>query len=273
MPIRYGPKARTQQTKKKGWPSKTRSTPWRKGTTRPMTLKGISSGVAKSPTTHRFTRWTPQIDVTSYDSGGGVVGFKIVSDDSGPTGPINIGNQQTDGGGALNYQIGGAAQFQLSDLPSVGDFTALFDHYAVEQVDFEINCLQNAAGATSNATSMPTITYVPDFDDATVPTGASVISAYQRAKTWTFKGSGNPLKFSIKPRVAIPVYNGMTSAYAAGPDGANLNLAYTGVPHYGLKFWLRNLTVGQGGGTGGAMLGQAHLTFKMKYHLKFLDPK
>lgn len=257
---------------RKGWPSKTRSYSWRKGSARPAeTLTGMRAGVTKTSTVHRFTRWGAKMSVTNYDLGGGVTEFRVLADDGGVTVPLTIGNTAVDttSPGAQQYKFGGAMEWSLNDLPSNTDFTNLFDRYEIEQVDIEINDLHNSSTGTNGITAMPTITYVPDFDDSAVPANASIVSQYQRAKTWTFRGDGKPLKISIKPRVQVPVYRaGMTSAYSAGVSGTKVDLAYPDVPHYGLKMWFENCHSGTS-----PVVGQTNLTFKIKYHLKFLDPR
>lgn len=253
---------------KKGWPSKTRSFPWRKGSARPaMALSGMKRGVSSAASVHRFTRWASTTEVDVYDVGGGAITSRVTNEDAGTTTAIVVGGPTVNGpgGAASGYQLGGAISFQLNNVPAYTDFTGLFNHYTIEQVDIEVDCLSNSAGLSSGQV-MPTITYVPDFDDASVPTTGASISEYQRAKTWTFRGSGHPLKFSIKPRTAITVFrSAVTSAYAAGAEGTSLNLGYVDVPHYGIKFWLDNMQASSGAGV--------QLRFKMKYHLKFQDPK
>lgn len=260
---------------KKGWPSKTRTYSWRTGSARPAeALKGATVGVRKAANVHRFTRWTPQVNIVNYDVGGGVHGITLITDDTVPTQPLALTAMTPDGTGSSagsqsTFQYGGAVAFQLSDLPGVTDFTKLFDHYEIEQVDFEVNCLTNSYSGGALQTIAPTLTYVPDFDDDTLPSDASEISQYQRAKTWTFRSTSMPLKFSVKPRVAIPI-NAAGAAYAAGPAGVSINMANAAVPHYGLKFWVRGAQSGVGGSI---QQGQHNLSWKMKYHLKFRDPK
>lgn len=232
-------------------------------------LKGIRVGVSKAPISHRFTRWAPTFLLETQSAGGGVYTVSATNQDGGGTTvPFTLSAATAD---VVNgAQFGAGVDWTLGDLPAKSDFTSLFDHYSIEQVDVEIDCLQNsAASGASGATvtsAMPSITYVPDFDDSAAPASANEINEYQRAKVWTFRGSGKPLKFSIKPRTALTVYQGITSAYAAGPENVSLNLAYPDVPHYGLKFWVNNM---EATGTNGADT----LRVKMRYHLRFTDPK
>lgn len=270
---RTGPKSRGRAGKK-GWPSKTRSMPWRSGSSRPtLALSGIKAGLRAPTSVHRFTRWSSTVNCGLTSTVGGVYTMNASNQDAGTSTPVAFGTPTANTGGAggnQGYQVGAGMQFLLTDVPSYTDFTSLFDHYTIEQVDVEIDCLLNsAAGASSTVTSgintalMPSVTYVPDFDDSSPPTTGASISEYQRAKTWTFRGSGKPLTFSIKPRTAVQIFRGVTSAYAAGAENTAINLAYNDVPHYGVKLWFDNVT------------SDIDQTFRvrLKYHLKFQDPK
>lgn len=231
-------------------------------------------GVPRTSNVHRFTRWAGTVILRTADVGGGVQ--QAISDvDAGSTNPITVGNTSDEPLTGFGVQFGGAAQFRLDNLPQYTDFTALYDHYAIEQVDVEMDCLANSAPTSNdpnfptNQGKMPSITYVPDFDDANVPVTASNINEYQRAKTFTFRGSGKPLKFSIKPRTAVTIYrSGVTSAYAPAAEGMPLDLGYIDIPHYGFKFWINNMPAAVDN-----LSGPAPIRVKLRYHLKFLDPR
>lgn len=272
MPVRVGPKSR--KSAKKGWPSKTRSYPWRKGTSRPAeALMRVTRGVSKAATVHRFTRQGAGLTLQNYDAGGGVNGFRVITDDAGAATPLTIGSVGVDGASNFAWQMGGAFMFTLADVCNATDFTALFDHYEIEQVDIEFDCNHNVATNPTGQSSMPTINYVPDFDDSALPTIAKDISQYQRAKQWTFRGSGKPLKVSIKPRVAVPIYTESgPAAYGTGVSGMKLNLEAPQIPHYGMKFWLSGMSVDPTV-TGLDRTGQCSIRIKCTYHLRFLDPK
>lgn len=272
MPKARGSVKSRRSGTKKGWPSKTRSYPWRTGSARPvLALSGVKAG-RKTPTSiHRFTRWCSTINVGLTSLGGGVANVSAVVLDGGTTNPINVGALATTFGSS-NFSFGGTAQFSLGNVPSSTDFSTLFDHYTLEQVDVEIDCLQNTTAALPGTlVEMPSIMYVPDFDDAALPSSGSQINEYQRARTWTFRGDGKPLKFSIKPRTAIQVFrSAVTTAYAAGAEGTPLNIGYTDVPHYGFKFWVDNMALLP---TVTSAFDSPVLRVKMKYHMKFQDPK
>lgn len=274
MPRSGGPKSRPSSKTSRSWSTKSRK-PFSRSRRPALGLKAMVTSVRAPSSVHRFTRWasTQQVDL---DSAGGANIPRVQPNNTGEgtSQPITVSSASTPGPNLMGFSFAGSVQFMLTDLPAVSDFTSLFDHYTIEQVDVEVDCLQNTAQLQYGGNSgscMPSIIYVPDFDDAALPATGAALAEYQRAKTWTFKGSGKPLKFSIKPRTALTVYRtGVTSAYAAGPESTSLNLAYNDVPHYGIKFWLDNVMPDGNSGTGGS---GTVFRVKMKYHLKFLDPK
>lgn len=274
MPKRTSVKTYKPRTKK-GWPSKTRTYPWRAGGPRPavLALGGIKAGLTNPSSVHRFTRWSSTMVLDLAPPVAGVYAPRVSNQDAllGTTYPFTLSSASgpnLPSGTGENW--GGSIKFQLSDLPKYTDFTSLFDHYTIEQVDIEMDLIQNSANLNHGGVggTMPSITYVPDFDDNNVPADGSALSQYQRSRTFTFRGSGKPLKFSIKPRVATTVYRtAITSAYAAGAENTPLNLTYTDVPHYGVKFWFDNWPVSADGTIG------AQLRVRMRYHLKLQDPQ
>lgn len=265
--VRTSPKAYASR-----WRARTaaprRKAPRRSGP-RAATTSGMRPGVSNAPYKHKFTRWGNTMDVVSYNALG-ASNIQVNVDSGGQTTPLTVGSWSLDTSGVnLSNQFGGAFQFQLEDLPSYQDFTALFDQYRIDQVDIEVSNVHNSSTGTDAQQQMPTIIWAPDFDDAQVPTLASRLSERQRAKQWTFRGSGVPLKFSIKPRIAQPAYrDALTSPYVVGPP-AFLNASYTDVPHFGVKFWMQNCYASAVPGG----KGETHFRIKCKYHLSFKDPQ
>lgn len=267
MPIRKG-SPKKWASKKKTWSRNPRSTAYRKK--RVVTTNGLKSSIGSAPFKHKFTRWANLKDVVSYNAGGGTVGVKVTEDSGGGTAPLALGAVGADPSGVANsYTFGGAFQFQLTDLPAYSDFQNLFDQYRIDQVDIEVSQVQNAASAGNPASQMMTIMYAPDFDDANVPTLASNLTERQRMKQWTFRGDGKPLRISVQPRVAVPLYRaGITSPYSVASQQTFIDMADSDVPHYGLKFWIQDAF-----SSTSVYTGETHLRFKMKYHISCKDPQ
>lgn len=245
-----------------------------KNSTRPKyrkrpTTEGMTKrvpGVPKASNVHRFTRSGCAINIVSTLGSAGLL--DVMTDVPGPAVPISLtSTTPTPTGVSNSYSFGGSCQWQLNDLVNNTEFSALFDQYTIEQVDVEISNLHNSATATDAAQTMPTIVFVPDFDDAGLPASAQALEEYQRSRQWTFRGDGGPLKFSIKPRMSTVLYQAFTPAYAPGKEGQMLSMTNAGIPHYGFKFWVSDCYM-----SGGAR-GETNLRIKMKYHLKFANPK
>lgn len=249
-----------------------RTTKYRRRAYKPMaiTANGMRPGLGPAPYKTRFTRYSATVDWVSTSSVG-VPTIATPTSSAGVTVPCTVGSPAADFSGVPNlYGFGAAWQFKLTDVVNNSDFQALFDQYKIDQIDVEVSNLHNAADATTNVNVMPTLFYAPDYDDATVPTAMSQLSERQRAKQWTFRGDGQPLKFSIKPRVLSTVYReGLTSAYQTAPP-AFVDIDNSDVPYYGLKMWLSTayITAGAPGPR-----GETHLRFNLKYHLSFRDPQ
>lgn len=249
--------------------SATRSTSYRK---RVLTLKGTGVSVRKAKETVKFDRKVPTLYMCS-NLGGVVPTIGIKADDttSAASIPISLGGINADTCGTADvYQFGGAMEFKLSDVTEFADFTNLFDQYSIQQVDMVITDLHNVATESQAGQVRPTIKYVVDCDDATVPAAAQTVNAYQNVKSWTFRGDGQPLRISIKPRVATTVYRtGITSAYGPAKEGMLLDVDNVDVPHYGLKMWFQDCFFS---GTS-SQIGKTKLRFELTYRLKFNAPK
>ena len=80
--------------------------------------------------------------------------------------------------------------FALSDVPSVGDYTALYDQFRLNMVvlRFVWRSTQVSALETSNNAFVgpPSVVYVVDRDDASAPASANEVREYARSKEWFF---------------------------------------------------------------------------------------
>jgi hypothetical protein len=239
-----------------------------------MGFLGPRRSIAAPRNVTKFLRWTATQDLVTFDSGT-YLGLANNVDNPSVTIPLQVTGgamSATTSGVANNYICGGAMQFRITDVPNYTDFTNLFDQYRIDQVDIEISNIFNTAsvGNTLAGTVMPSIMYAPDFDDAVIPTTAASLMDRQRAKQWTFRGSGNPLRFSVKPRLANLTYRtgGTTVGYTVAPDSTWINQSFTDVPYYGCKIWFSDLFQQSSQPT-----GQTHLRVKMRYHISCKDPE
>lgn len=92
------------------------------------------------------------------------------------------------------------------------------------------------AGAANSAPFYPTIWYVPDYDDSTTVTLAQIREfAGVRHKVLR---PNQLTTIAFRPRTLVQVYNAsvVTAGYAVNTSRSALDMAQSGIPHYGLKY-------------------------------------
>jgi expansin (peptidoglycan-binding protein) len=118
--------------------------------------------------------------------------------------------------------------FQASDIPNISSYTSLFDQYRIVTVSaiFKPRATQLYTGNSSG--DVPWITTAIDVNDNSV----NLVPAdrYQSALSTQMTTA---FVRRLVPKTAVPVYNGLTSAYMQGRSGW-LDCGYTAVPHYQL---------------------------------------
>lgn len=213
---------------------------------------------------YKFMRFGENCVITGGTSGAGTVAI------DGPAGwalgaPSGDYNQ--------TYQFGGAMQFQLNQCVEWKDFGNLFDKYRIKGVKVTIIPLgqpsTNAAPAILANTNYPTIAIAVDNDDATTPSTWEQVAVRQDCK---IKRLNKPISVYIKsPKVATSIYDGITSAYMQ--QTGYVNTDYADVPHYGLKFFIRDCPLPQPPQAGA--INGANVMFRVvtKFYLAMKDPQ
>jgi len=128
----------------------------------------------------------------------------------------------------------GGLQFTFADLPSAGSFSAVFDRYRIlgAKVMFKPYGQQMSTGVGTVGQLHTAV----DFDDASTP---SSIGAIERYGTYAGVPGNRSLQRHFAPRVAGIVYRGVaTTGFSEVPYGGWMDMAYTDVPYYGLKYAL-----------------------------------
>jgi len=169
------------------------------------------------------------------------------------------------------YQFGGAMQFQLDQCLEHADFNLLFDRYKITGVKVTLIPLgtysaSSSSGAT-NFTNFPTIAIAVDNDDASLPTSWNNVAVKQDCR---IQKLNKPISVYIhKPKIASAVYNGATTAYTQKTGFIDMN--NDNVPHYGLKFWIRECDLPN---VPGSVVG-ANSLFRVvtKFYLALKDPQ
>lgn len=143
-------------------------------------------------------------------------------------------------GGSHYFAI--ACAFALDDIPSITDFTALFDLYKINAVKFKLLPYYDNAPSATNAGGYGSIAgfihHVQDDDDIVTPTASDVgideIRQYLNYRTQSLQ-SKRPISRYIRPRISIA--GGASGAFTAGVNMRPkwINCAYTNATHYGFK--------------------------------------
>lgn len=140
----------------------------------------------------------------------------------------------------VGYQVGtisgsssapatGAYSFMLSQFPSAGLFSQLFDRYRIMAVNVQF---QPNSGGIPPTSGGPLITAI-DYDDTNTPTGE-----LQQRDTAMQVPNGTYFERTLQPRIAAAAYSGAFSSYANLPANTWLDTASAGVQYYGLKYYL-----------------------------------
>jgi len=144
-------------------------------------------------------------------------------------------------------EVNKAYTFNLAQLPGVSDFTSMFDAYKIDKVNVTFWPFKatNQDPSTVSTYDIPRTYLLVDYDDDNPQTSTNLREyANCRISTMTRK-----LKISLVPKVAQAVYRtALTSAYAQPNKSIKLDMSYTDVPHYGIKY--ANTTSGTAGGFG-----------------------
>lgn len=151
--------------------------------------------------------------------------------------------------------------FQLTDLPSVAEITALYDFYSIDRVDVEWRLGLVPKDITTLLANYPIITFAPDYDDSTAPGSRNEVFEYgKNARVEQFSATRPVIRTTVVPRISNTVYKtGVTSAYSLAPVSTLVDATNADAPHYGLKWWTEYYNSTQN--TGGSIL------VYLKYHV------
>ncbi len=117
--------------------------------------------------------------------------------------------------------------FQLSDIPQASTFTGLYDQYRIQKVVVIFRSIGTTQNIGNSSGDVPTISTAIDYNDNA---GSTPAEDYQSCVTTSMMTS---FVRSFTPKTAMPVFNGVTSAYVQAPM-LWIDCAYPAVPHYQL---------------------------------------
>lgn len=146
--------------------------------------------------------------------------------------------------------VGSSINFTLSQVPSFGEFTALYDQYKIKAVKCTL-IPRHTEVALSGTITQGNMWSVFDYDDSIIPTSLDTLLQYQNTKRTRMNQTHSRY---LKPMVR------MLASGATGAPKRNqwIDVADSSLEHYGIKFWFDSR-------------GTAPVTYdvQIKYYLAF----
>lgn len=129
--------------------------------------------------------------------------------------------------------------FQIADLPQVASFSALFDEYKVNKVVYKFDPVVQSTSYTALNTDtadpyqVQYLNTVIDFDDATTIATIGAMMEYESFKKTT---PGRKTVRVFVPSISNELYRTGGGTIGYGRKSKQwIDMAYTDVPHYGIK--------------------------------------
>lgn len=119
--------------------------------------------------------------------------------------------------------------FQLTDIPDYTQYTALFDRYRIKGVTVVFKNRGTQVYWGNSSGDVPYCTTAIDYND-----NASAGVPADRYQTVVTTQMTTSFSRKLVPQKAVPVFNGVSSAYVSGRNDQWIDAAYPGVPHYQL---------------------------------------
>lgn len=131
----------------------------------------------------------------------------------------------------------GASYVQLASGTNYSSWTAVFDSYKIDKVEFVFR-LRNAGSSNE----FPRLALYPDWDDSTAPASLANVYSHPRVKTWTLTPTKPEAKLVLVPKIAVAAYSGVFTSYAQNDKPMWVDCNSPNVAHYGIKFGIENFT-------------------------------
>lgn len=144
------------------------------------------------------------------------------------------------------YDVIGSMSVSLNQLLNYTEFTTLFDKYRIDWIRLRVFSGANTA-AINGKGLLPSLVWSTDEDDA-VTTGLTVDGIREKmgCKERQFPQDGRPISIFIRPKIAsMNAFGGLTTTVSgvSVKKADYINSSFAGLPHYGLKFAIRDLNL------------------------------
>lgn len=141
------------------------------------------------------------------------------------------------GNAAYTPLLGTSQSFNLAQLPSSSDFSNLYDQYRITHVQFRFKLRIDPSAQTAGTAIWPTLYYVRDHDDAASISSLNDLKEYSKCKQVAL----SPMRWTvinIKPSILDTMFRntGQTTFVSKPAYKQWIDMAYTDVAHYGLKW-------------------------------------
>lgn len=181
---------------------------------------------------------------------------------------IQLGTPVLSNGTVGNYyDVPFSFRFRFNQINNPGEFSALFDQYKIKGIKLVLQLNNNTV--LNSTTAVPAgyqtyIEYVPDYDDA-VPLTVSAFEEKMGIRTKYFNRAASTCTMSVAPRCAneIEGFPAGSTAFSIAKRNTWVNMAYTGVPHYGIKGVIRRMYL-----PAGASVTSINVDSTMTFHVK-----
>lgn len=157
-----------------------------------------------------------------------------------------------------NTTSAAAGYLTLTSLPSVTDFSNLFDQYKITGFKMTWLYSHNSDNSTAVAqtTSLPLLYTVYDSDDGTPMASINTMNEYMTCRV---RRLDRPQKIFVRPKVATPAYaGGAFTGWTQPGTQPWIDMATTNVQYYGCKW-----AIDANGATANAIVGQIKLIVKV----------
>jgi hypothetical protein len=139
-----------------------------------------------------------------------------------------------------NLDVLGATNFTLSQVANQANFTALFDQYKVDYLEFTFR-------PQANATTLVTTSLVPrfitaiDYDDSNTPSSLVALEEYMSAQTHMV----DTFTRRFRPKILTMIWDGTNPAAGGSTPAPWIDCAQNLIPHYGIKYGIEAGSVAQ----------------------------
>lgn len=144
---------------------------------------------------------------------------------------VGIGNLSVAGNRA---RFGGAMGISVSNTNQWSQLSTLFDRYKIHGVKYTFIPEFSMSDVVGTGV-LPTIKFAYDYDDANIPKIGDIWSRQGRELRLT-----KPVSVYVRPKVATTLFAGSGVSGFAVQKAPYINCAYSGLPHFGLKFAVKD---------------------------------